>query len=173
VTHQAKTPQDALSADRRLPAPRVRIGDRIDPKGLVRRWERYQIVRALIRDTVRTVRTLRKHGYCARDAQNPAMLHSHHKNKIREALWVIENAYAAEVAGIHAHEPLLVGSVANQCYAPGVQGAHGGLSYSCQVLFRAEKDGNHVATITPPLSSVFTDRRLAERIIEEDRPNPE
>lgn len=133
-----------------LPAPRVQIGQQVDPKRMVDRYARHQILRWQIRNTITILRSLRAQGYDQRRPGEP-ILSAHTKGLIRQVMRVVDSAYEAEVAGIHASpgQP----SVANQCYVGGSH-AWSGITYYCQLLFRAEIDGQHVAYLHP--EALFT-----------------
>ncbi len=121
-----------------LPSTKVKIGDKLRPsigRSPEFQYARRQIVRAELKKIRACYRSFHKSGM---EGYHPHMrLLDGNKNRIREILRVIDEAYEVEVAGLMAHSSQ-GGSVTNQCYVGGGSG-WSGISYRCALLFRAEQ----------------------------------
>jgi hypothetical protein len=74
------------------------------------------------------------------------------KELVRNALWVVDHATEATVVGVAPVFNATIGNAVNECYVAGVQGASSPLDYRYYMLFKATRDGNHLAYIhTTPI----------------------
>ena len=134
-----------------LPIPKITIGQKIRPSFVRSRdfeWHRRQILKAMIDDSRR---------YAKRSKKN-VRLPEHLKTSIRNAMFVIDNCYEIEIAGVTATGmQVSAGRAANQCYVGGGSG-WSGIDYCAVLLFRAElpvanKDAQQLAVLATHMVS--------------------
>ncbi len=137
-----------------LPSPRFSVGDRVRFKFTPAANGPYYFY-SLIRHEIEQVRRFR--------AERPML--DFNKEQIRKKLRIVRDALSIEVAGIAPKFGQNLGSVANQCYLPGVPGAASPLEFAYYLCFRwIDEAGNTVAYI--PALGIVSGRDLV--LAEED-----
>jgi hypothetical protein len=158
------TPQDNLSGQKNndLPTTKLYIGMQVNPKAIVSPWARKQILRREIKRMRTIVNKGKKQGYHANEGNT---FHPYNKNQIREKMYVVDNAYVAEVCGIRPQAMHIMDTVGNQCYIPGVPCAASGVDYYAYILFRAELNGNQVGYIPGDQHYLFSERECLKNVL--------
>lgn len=141
---RSTSPSSPLSANSgALPKQEFNVGDRVEFKFQHASNGAYYF-RSLVRHEIRQMRRFR----------NDHPMHTYNKEQIRKKLRIVREATSIEVVGIAPRFGQNVGSVAHECYLPGVPGAASPLTYAYYLCFRwTDEDGNKVAYI-PKLAIV-------------------
>lgn len=149
---RAKSPLDQiqyLGDPVALPKPKLPIGTVIDISGMSKENLDYygrMALRQVLRKIRIPIKSLRAEGYLKEMTSNKML--PFHKAKVRAMLDMMRLAESIEVAG-HAPSGMhVVGTIGNQCYLQNGQ-CHGGVDYSCYLLFRRKVDGNSVVYLHP------------------------
>ncbi len=169
---RATTPQHALGSNSgKLPAYLYPVGTSFPHHLLVKDAsdEGYYIklmMKQAESDMRKILRSLRRGGYSSplKGRKIPA----YNQAQLDEIRDMITHPDSVEIAGHAPRSMHVVGSIANECYVPGVPGAASGVEWELYLLFRKVVKGNKVVYLHP--YPVYDERRLAGNLGDSLRP---